>query len=351
LVANLAVVGGGLGDTRRAAIIYRSLLPFAGRNMGLGPHVIFGPASHALGTLAVDLGQWADAERHFRSAIDEATRAQGPAWLAAIQADYGAALLARGEAQRAAPLLRAARATADSLGMGHLAARLAALGRAQLPPPEAVVMVEETEEEHGFVRIFRAVTPYQNYRRAGESIARGDRVLARGERLRPAELGLLAALNQARVTVFRQPRVAVISTGDELAGLGQQPAGHLFQFVVVRAEDAIVADGRAHLALHVGDHSGGGGLGGRARGDADVHDAVVRGQSHGRVRRTHLGVNAFVNPAFAQADGAQVFGFDDDLPRAEPRLEVGHDGRLHQVFHLARHPGQRDERPARGHDY
>lgn len=95
---------------------------------------------------------------------------------------------------------------------------------APMPPgADAVVMVEETEEEHGFVRIFRAVAPYQNYRRAGESIARGDRVLARGERLRPAELGLLAALNQARVTVFRQPRVAVISTGDELAGLGQQP--------------------------------------------------------------------------------------------------------------------------------
>lgn len=94
---------------------------------------------------------------------------------------------------------------------------------APMPPgADAVVQVEETEEEHGFVRIFSAVTPWQNYRRAGESIAQGDRVLARGERLRPADLGILASLNQAQVAVHRQPTVAVISTGDELAGLGQQ---------------------------------------------------------------------------------------------------------------------------------
>ncbi len=94
---------------------------------------------------------------------------------------------------------------------------------ALMPPgADAVVQVEETEEEHGFVRIFSAVAPYQNYRRAGESIAPGDRVLLRGERLRPADLGLLAALNQAQVVVHRRPTVAVISTGDELAGLGQR---------------------------------------------------------------------------------------------------------------------------------
>ena len=99
----------------------------AGRNMGLGPHVIFGPASHALGLLAAHLGQWGDAERHLRNAIDEATRAQGPAWLAAIQCDYGAALLGRGDADRAAPLLHAARDAAAQLGLGTLSARLTTL--------------------------------------------------------------------------------------------------------------------------------------------------------------------------------------------------------------------------------
>jgi hypothetical protein len=137
LLPYLAEVAVGLADTRRAAILYRSLLPFAGRNMGLGPHVIFGPASHALGVLACHLGQWADAERHFQNAIDEATRAQGPAWLAAIQCDYGAALRERGETARAEPLLRAAQAAADRLGLGPLRARLATLERIAVPQREA----------------------------------------------------------------------------------------------------------------------------------------------------------------------------------------------------------------------
>jgi len=111
----------------------------------------------------------------------------------------------------------------DGLSVDRGAAVRIMTGAPMPPGADAVVMVEETEEEHGFVRVFSAVAPYQNYRRAGESIARGDQVLARGERLRPADLGLLAALNQAQVAVHRRPTVAVISTGDELAGLGQEP--------------------------------------------------------------------------------------------------------------------------------
>jgi hypothetical protein len=138
LMPYLADVALALGDTRRVAILYRGLLPFAGRNMGLGPHVIFGPASHALALLAAHLGQWVDAERHFRNATDEARRAAGPAWLAAIECDYGAALLARGDVARAAPLLQSARAAADRLGMGAISGRLAALDRAAVPQRETV---------------------------------------------------------------------------------------------------------------------------------------------------------------------------------------------------------------------
>lgn len=136
LLPSLAEVALALADTRRAAILYRGLLPFAGRNMGFGPHVVFGPASHSLGLLAVHLDQWDDAERHFRNAVAEATRAQGPAWLAAIECDYGAALLARGDAARAEPLLRAARAAAERLGLGLIGARLAALDRVEVPRRE-----------------------------------------------------------------------------------------------------------------------------------------------------------------------------------------------------------------------
>ncbi|MBX3025495.1 AAA family ATPase [bacterium] len=138
LLPYLAELALALADGRRAAILYRGLLPFAGRNMGLGPHVIFGPASHPLGTLAAHLGQWDDAERHFRHAIEEATRAQGPAWLAAIECDYGAALWARGETARADPLLRRARAAAERLGMELISRRLTALERLEVPQREAL---------------------------------------------------------------------------------------------------------------------------------------------------------------------------------------------------------------------
>ena len=56
----------------------------------------------------------------------------------------------------------------------------------------------------------------QHIRRAGEDVARGDVVLARGCRLGPAALGLAASIGMARLTVVRRPRVALFSTGDEL---------------------------------------------------------------------------------------------------------------------------------------
>ncbi len=67
-----------------------------------------------------------------------------------------------------------------------------------------------------------------NIRRTGEDIALGDRVLSAGTRLSAWDLGVLAALGLAEVTVSRAPRVAVIATGDELVDVGTAPgAGQL----------------------------------------------------------------------------------------------------------------------------
>jgi molybdopterin molybdotransferase len=60
----------------------------------------------------------------------------------------------------------------------------------------------------------------QNIRLAGEDLARGAVALARGHRIKPADLGLLASLGFAEVDVYRRPRVAFLSTGDELRGVG-----------------------------------------------------------------------------------------------------------------------------------
>ena len=60
----------------------------------------------------------------------------------------------------------------------------------------------------------------QHLRRAGEDLARGRPALPAGKRVGPAELGLLASLGVAEVVVYRRPRVAFLSTGDELASVG-----------------------------------------------------------------------------------------------------------------------------------
>jgi molybdopterin molybdotransferase len=85
---------------------------------------------------------------------------------------------------------------------------------------DAIVMQEDCTVVDGSstpqVQINAFPTPGQNIRRAGEDVARGDVILARGQRLGPAELGLAASIGMDRLIVARRPRVALFSTGDEL---------------------------------------------------------------------------------------------------------------------------------------
>ncbi len=99
---------------------------------------------------------------------------------------------------------------------------------------DAVVMVEDTEVEEPnggrsqaedppappVVKIFRPVAPGQNVTFAGTDIGRGETVLRRGQLLTSREIGVLAAVGLDRVRVFRRPRVAILSTGDELVPPG-----------------------------------------------------------------------------------------------------------------------------------
>lgn len=87
---------------------------------------------------------------------------------------------------------------------------------------DAVVQFEDTEEEAASVKIFRQVPQHDNYRFAGESIKKGDTVLQKGDRLNSADVGILAALNHTTVKVYKLPSVSIISTGDELADIGEE---------------------------------------------------------------------------------------------------------------------------------
>ncbi len=91
---------------------------------------------------------------------------------------------------------------------------------------DAVVMREDAEvlgQPPDRVRFAAPAAPGANVRRRGEDVDVGDDVLAAGARLGPGELGFLAALGHAAVRVARKPRVAILSTGDELVSVDVPP--------------------------------------------------------------------------------------------------------------------------------
>lgn len=92
------------------------------------------------------------------------------------------------------------------------------------PAPEgadAVVMVEETDSKNGQVNIYKEAAAGQNIRIAGEDIAENETVLPAGKTIRASDIGLLASLGKAEITVRRRPKVAIVSTGDELVNIDQ----------------------------------------------------------------------------------------------------------------------------------
>jgi molybdopterin molybdotransferase len=94
---------------------------------------------------------------------------------------------------------------------------------APIPPgADAVVIVEETDgEASGAVRVFAAVEPGQNIGRQGADIRSGQHVLAAGTTLTPSRVGAIAALGLNVVPVYARPRVAILSTGNEIVEPGR----------------------------------------------------------------------------------------------------------------------------------
>jgi len=85
---------------------------------------------------------------------------------------------------------------------------------------DAVQMVEYSEVDGGELLLYRPVAPGANIQGAGADMRMGETVLRAGQVLTTRELGVLAALGLDRVQVARRPRVAIISTGDELVSPG-----------------------------------------------------------------------------------------------------------------------------------
>lgn len=94
------------------------------------------------------------------------------------------------------------------------------------PLPEgadSVVPVEATAADGGRVRLAAPVKPGANVRRAGEDLREGEELLPKGFALTPAALGVLASVGLAAVEVHPRPRVAILTTGDELVDASARP--------------------------------------------------------------------------------------------------------------------------------
>lgn len=93
---------------------------------------------------------------------------------------------------------------------------------------DAVIRFEETSEYipsdklgSDEVRLYQSVESGSNVRFVGEDIQQGQQILPAGHRLRPQDIGVLAAIGQATVRVYKRPRVAILATGDELVALDE----------------------------------------------------------------------------------------------------------------------------------
>ncbi|HXJ95451.1 MAG TPA: gephyrin-like molybdotransferase Glp [Terriglobia bacterium] len=120
--------------------------------------------------------------------------------------------------------------------VGRAACAVEIMTGAPLPDgTDAVVMIEHTREAASGsasssyhparrVEILKSVRSFDNVVRQGSETAAGGRVLPRGRRLGPGEIGLAASIGRAEVSVFAQPQVAILPTGDEVVAVDEKPA-------------------------------------------------------------------------------------------------------------------------------
>jgi len=168
---------------------------------------------------------------------------------------------------------------------------------------DAVVPVEETEEQDGRVRIPAEVTRHQHIRFRGEDVKTGDVAIPAGTLIGPPEINMLASLGEMIVPVYRRARVGIVSTGDELVepGTPLEP-GQIVNSNAFSLAAAVQACGAEPVLLGI------------ARDDCD---------SHRRLFRAGLACDALITSAGVSAG-------DRDLVR-EVLNELGVEQRFWKV--------------------
>jgi molybdopterin molybdotransferase len=135
-------------------------------------------------------------------------------------------------------------------GAGAIAGAVRIFTGAPMPPgADTVFMQEDVRAEGGRVVLPPGLKPGANARPAGEDIARGALAISAGRRLRPADLALAAATGHAELAVRRRLRVALFSTGDELA----EPGAALRPGAIHDSNRILLAALLARLGVEVAD--------------------------------------------------------------------------------------------------
>jgi molybdenum cofactor synthesis domain-containing protein len=189
---------------------------------------------------------------------------------------------------------------------------------------DAVVMVEETARGggDGAVDVLSVVQSGQNIGRRGGDIMAGDAVIGEGDVLTPSRVGAIAAIGAAEVDVFARPRVAILSTGNEVVEPGQPlPPGHIYDVnrftlgAIVEAHGGIADPRRASedtvdALIAALDAAAGADLivfsGGSSVGDRDlVVDAIA---ARGEMIFHGIAVRPGKPTAFARVGATPFFG-------------------------------------------
>ncbi len=95
------------------------------------------------------------------------------------------------------------------------------------PLPEgadAIIRMEDTRKEGNRVALLMAARRGQDIRYAGEDVQAGEKVISRGEIIRPAEVGMLASLGRSFIFIHQRPLVSIVATGNELVDIDEPPS-------------------------------------------------------------------------------------------------------------------------------
>lgn len=110
---------------------------------------------------------------------------------------------------------------------------------------DSVVMIEYTEKIHEDTVLINKSTAYgEKVVQIGEDISKGETIIKKGKKLRPYEIGVLSSLGITKVPVFKKPKIAIISTGDEVVKPSEKPKlGEVRDINSYLLEAAIIEDG------------------------------------------------------------------------------------------------------------